>query len=177
MWQCVRKRTKALSQRYLFSKLQGLTKVLGPTRYCDGGQSWDLAYKLIWEVVKGDSSLGMLLGYHLLWNRTLSIVGTDEQNDRIQKLIVGDNLLVAVAANPWNGDQKITDAGDHIIFNGFKHFNTGGVTSDLTVLEEVISYLITLNGFWLIVDISTRRYRQAHLHHRTHKSTGHPIPT
>lgn len=40
--------------------------------------------------------------------------------------------------NPRDQDQKITSQGDNIVFNGFKHFNTGGVVSDLTVLEGVL---------------------------------------
>jgi alkylation response protein AidB-like acyl-CoA dehydrogenase len=42
------------------------------------------------------------------------------------------------AVNPRDNDLKITDAGDHIVFNGAKHFNTGGAVSDLTVLEGVL---------------------------------------
>ncbi|KAL8671534.1 MAG: hypothetical protein Q9168_003961 [Polycauliona sp. 1 TL-2023] len=118
-------------------KSAGLTKVLGPTKYGGGGQGWDVAYKVIREVAKGDGSLGMLLGYHLLWSWTSAVVGTDEQNDRTQKLIIENNYFVGGAVNPRDNDQKITDDGDHIVFNGFKHFNTGGVVSDLTVLEGV----------------------------------------
>jgi hypothetical protein len=39
--------------------------------------------------------------------------------------------------NPRDNDLSITDAGDHLVFDGFKNFNTGGVISDLTVLEGV----------------------------------------
>lgn len=42
------------------------------------------------------------------------------------------------AVNPRDSDLVITTKGDHIVFNGFKHFNTGGVISDLTVLEGVL---------------------------------------
>lgn len=42
------------------------------------------------------------------------------------------------AVNPRDNDLKITDHGDHLIFDGQKHFNTGGVVSDLTVLEGVL---------------------------------------
>ncbi|KAK4693114.1 hypothetical protein P7C71_g4222, partial [Lecanoromycetidae sp. Uapishka_2] len=116
-------------------KSSGLTKVLGPGKYGGGGQGWDVAYKVIREVAKADGSLGMLLGYHLLWSWTAAVVGTEEQNERTQKLIIENNYFVGGAVNPRDNDQKITDDGDHIIFNGFKHFNTGGVVSDLTVLE------------------------------------------
>lgn len=118
-------------------KSAGLTKVLGPQKYGGGGQGWDVAYKVIREIAKADGSLGMLLGYHLLWSWTSAVVGTDEQNERTQKLIVENNYFVGGAVNPRDFDQKITDDGDHIVFSGFKNFNTGGVVSDLTVLEGV----------------------------------------
>lgn len=41
--------------------------------------------------------------------------------------------------NPRDNDLKITDEGDHLVFDGSKNFNTGGVVSDLTVLEGVLS--------------------------------------
>ena len=118
-------------------KSSGLTKVLGPQTYGGGGQSWDVAYKIIREIAKADGSIGMLLGYHLLWSWTANVVGTDEQKHRTQKLIIENNYFVGGAVNPRDNDQKITDDGDHIIFAGFKSFNTGGVISDLTVLEGV----------------------------------------
>ena len=49
-------------------KSSGLTKLLGPKKYGGGEQPWDVAYQVIREVAKGDGSLGMLLGYHLLWS-------------------------------------------------------------------------------------------------------------
>ena len=35
-------------------KSSGLLKVLGPVKYGGGGQPWDVAYKVIREVAKGD---------------------------------------------------------------------------------------------------------------------------
>lgn len=75
-------------------KYSGLLKVLGPTAYGGGGQGWDIGYKVIREVAKGDGSLGMLLGYHLLWSTTANVVGTDEQKERVQKLIIENNYFV-----------------------------------------------------------------------------------
>ena len=83
-------------------------------------------------------SIGMLLGYHLLWSTTASIVGTPEQAERTHELILSNNYFVGGAVNPRDNDLKITSDGDHIVFNGSKHFNTGGVVSDLTVLEGVL---------------------------------------
>ena len=45
---------------------------------------------------------------------------------------------IAGAVNPRDNDLKITQDGDRLVFNGFKNFNTGGVISDLTVLEGVL---------------------------------------
>lgn len=80
----------------------------------------------------------MLLGYHLLWSLTGNIVGSAEQADRLQELIITNNYFLGGAVNPRDGDLKITEEGDNIVFNGFKNFSTGGVISDLTVLEGVL---------------------------------------
>lgn len=79
----------------------------------------------------------MLLGYHLLWSTTANVVGTPEQADRVQQLIISNNYFVGGAVNPRDSDLSITSEGDEIVFNGVKNFNTGGVVSDLTVLEGV----------------------------------------
>lgn len=118
-------------------KASGLLKVLGPKKYGGGGEPWETGYKVIREVAKADGSLGMLLGYHLLWSTTANVVGTEEQADVVQQAIIENNWFVGGAVNPLDNDLKITDDGDNIVFNGFKNFNTGGVISDLTVLEGV----------------------------------------
>lgn len=75
-------------------KSSGLLKILGPVEYGGGGQSWEVGYKAIREVAKGDGSVGMLLGYHLLWSKTADIVGTEEQKERFQRLIIENNYFV-----------------------------------------------------------------------------------
>ncbi|KAF7591631.1 hypothetical protein BBP40_001270 [Aspergillus hancockii] len=84
-------------------KSSGLLKLLGDVKYGGGGENWETGYKVIREVAAGDGSIGMLLGYHLLWSVTA----------------------------------RIAPSGNGLVFNGFKNFNTGGVVSDLTVLEGV----------------------------------------
>jgi alkylation response protein AidB-like acyl-CoA dehydrogenase len=79
----------------------------------------------------------MLLGYHLLWSTTANVVGSVEQADRFQKLIIENNYFVGGAVNPRDSDLAIKSDGDNLVFSGFKFFNTGGVISDLTVLEGV----------------------------------------
>lgn len=82
----------------------------------------------------------MLLGYHLLWSTTANVVGTPEQASRIQKEILLNNYFIGGAVNPRDSDLSIQSdsEGKNLIFNGFKFFNTGGVISDLTVLEGVL---------------------------------------
>ncbi|KAB8290899.1 hypothetical protein EYC80_008535 [Monilinia laxa] len=91
---------KSPHDEVLLLKSSGLLKLLGPKEFGGGGQSWDVGYKAIREVAKGDGSLG--------------------------------------AVNPRDSDLNIKSDGDHIIFNGQKHFNTGGVVSDITILEGVL---------------------------------------
>lgn len=75
-------------------KSSGLLKILGPLEIGGGGQTWETGFQVIREVAKGDGSIGMLLGYHLLWSTTANIVGTDEQKARIQQLIIENNYFV-----------------------------------------------------------------------------------
>ncbi|KAK2044893.1 acyl-CoA dehydrogenase domain-containing protein [Colletotrichum somersetense] len=119
-------------------KYSGLLKVLGWKKYGGGEQPWSVGYKVIRTVAKGDGSIGMLLGYHLLWSTTANVLGSPEQADRFQDLIISNNYFVGGAVNPRDSDHKITSDGDKVVFNGRKHFNTGGAISDLTVLEGVL---------------------------------------
>lgn len=129
---------KAPKAEIALLKSAGLLIVLGPRKYGGGGEPWDTGYKVIRAVAAGDGSIGMLLGYHLLWSTTANVVGTDEQQDSVQQILVGNNYFVGGAVNPRDSDLKITSQGDTLVFNGFKNFNTGGVVSDLTVLEGVL---------------------------------------
>ncbi|KAF2630713.1 hypothetical protein BU25DRAFT_245848 [Macroventuria anomochaeta] len=51
------------------------------------------------------------------------------------KLIIENNYFIGGTVNPRDNDLKITTEGYKLVFNGFKHFNTGDVISNLTVLE------------------------------------------
>lgn len=119
-------------------KNSGLTKILGPKKYGGGEQPWSIAYKAIRIVAKGDGSIGMLLGYHLLWSTTANVVGNAAQAERFAELITKNNYFLGGAVNPRDSDLVITYDDEKITFNGAKHFNTGGVVSDLTVLEGAV---------------------------------------
>ncbi|KHE85695.1 acyl-CoA dehydrogenase NM domain-like protein [Neurospora crassa] len=123
-------------------KHSGLLKILGPKKYGGGEQPWSVAYQAIREVAKGDGSIGMLLGYHLLWAFSSSILGTPSQIAKWTALITSQNLFVGGAVNPRDSDLVITADPNNsakIIFNGSKHFTTGAAVSDLIVLEGSLS--------------------------------------
>ena len=105
----------------------------------------------------------MLLGYHLLWSTTANVVGTEEQIERTNELIISNNYFVGGAVNPRDNDLKITSDGDEIVFSGQKHFNTGGVVSDLTVLEGVLEG--TQDHIFAIVKTSDPRIQFAYNWH------------
>ena len=84
---------KAPAAEISLLKSSGLLKVLGPKAYGGGGEAWDTAYKTIREVAKADGSIGMLLGYHLLWSTTANVVGTEDQAKSVQKVLIEQNLV------------------------------------------------------------------------------------
>lgn len=119
-------------------KDSGLVTLLGPAEHGGGAQSWATAYEVIREVAKGDGSIGQLLGYHYLWAWAARLVGTEDQIAAVDKLYTENTYFFGGAVNPRDGDPVITDAGEHIVYNGRKGFSTGSKVSDLTVLEGVV---------------------------------------
>lgn len=119
-------------------KASGLVTLLGPVEHGGGGQTWATAYKVIRTVARGDGSIGQLLGYHYLWAWAARLVATEEQIAAVEELYTSQNLLFGGAVNPRDSDLSIRSEGDTLVFSGRKSFSTGGVVSDLTVLEGVL---------------------------------------
>lgn len=80
----------------------------------------------------------MILGYHLMWSTTARVLGTEEQRERYEKLIIENNYFCGAAVNPRDNDSRVSPSGDGLVFNGFKNFTTGAALSDLVVLEGVL---------------------------------------
>ncbi|WP_010203342.1 acyl-CoA dehydrogenase family protein [Salinibacterium sp. PAMC 21357] len=116
----------------------GLVTLLGPIEHGGGGQPWETTYKVIRTIARGDGSIGQLLGYHYLWAWAARLVGTDEQIAAVEKQYTENNFLIGGAVNPRDSDLTVADDGGDIIFTGNKSFSTGGVVSDLTVLEGIL---------------------------------------
>lgn len=119
-------------------KASGLVTLLGPVEHGGGGQTWATAYRVIRTVARGDGSIGQLLGYHYLWAWAARLVATDAQVAAVEELATTGTLLFGGAVNPRDADLVIRDEGDTLVFSGRKSFSTGGVVSDLTVLEGVL---------------------------------------
>lgn len=99
---------------------------------------WVSDFEIFHVSSDNSSSIGMLLGYHLFWSQTANLVGTPDQAEALHEFIISNNLFLGGAVNPRDNDLSIKSEGDTLIWNGFKNFNTGGVVSDLTVLEGVL---------------------------------------
>lgn len=119
-------------------KASGLVTLLGPAEHGGAAQSWETALRVVRTVARGDGSIGQLLGYHYLWAWAARLVGTEEQITAVEQLYTSGELLFGGAVNPRDGDLVITEDGDELVFHGRKSFSTGGVVSDLTVLEGVV---------------------------------------
>jgi alkylation response protein AidB-like acyl-CoA dehydrogenase len=119
-------------------KAAGLVTLLGPAAFGGGGQTWETAYKVIRIVARGDGSIGQLLGYHYLWAWAARLVATDEQIAAVEQLYTENNFLFGGAVNPRDSDLVVREEGDELVYSGRKSFSTGGVVSDLTVLEGVL---------------------------------------
>ena len=119
-------------------KASGLITLLGPAEFGGGGQRWDTAYRVIRTIARGDGSIGQLLGYHYLWAWAARLVATEGQIAAVEQLYTENNFLFGGAVNPRDADLVIREDGDELVFSGHKSFSTGGVVSDLTVLEGVL---------------------------------------
>ncbi|PZQ89067.1 MAG: monooxygenase [Leifsonia xyli] len=119
-------------------KNSGLVTLLGPAEHGGGGQQWATAYRVIRIIARGDGSIGQLLGYHYLWAWAARLVATDAQIAAVEKLYTENRYLFGGAVNPRDADLTVRDEGDELVFTGRKSFSTGGVVSDLTVLEGVL---------------------------------------
>ncbi|EGV61704.1 hypothetical protein PSN45_000393 [Yamadazyma tenuis] len=116
-------------------KAAGLVNLLSPEKYGGKGQTWELAYKIILEVAKADSSIGHLLGIHYLWFWSAVFFGTPDQKDKWLKIFTQEKSFIGGAVNARNKDLVATPEGDEIVFNGKKFFSTGSVISDYLILE------------------------------------------
>ncbi|WP_244250441.1 acyl-CoA dehydrogenase family protein [Rathayibacter festucae] len=119
-------------------KSAGLVTLLGPVEHGGGGQEWSVALRVIRTIARADGSIGQLLGYHYLWAWAARLVGTPEQIAAVEQQATEGNLLYGGAVNPRDSDLTVREEGDELVFTGRKSFSTGGVVSDLTVLEGVL---------------------------------------
>jgi alkylation response protein AidB-like acyl-CoA dehydrogenase len=115
-------------------KEAGLVTLLGPVEYGGGGASLETAYRVVRELARYDASIAQLLGYSYIWSQMPRLVATPEQQDRLAEAATREGWFWAGAANPRDPDLTLTDAGEHIVFNGRKNFSTGSSVCDVLLL-------------------------------------------
>ncbi|MFF3437061.1 acyl-CoA dehydrogenase family protein [Streptosporangium sp. NPDC002721] len=120
-------------------KESGLVPIFGPVEHGGAGQEWPTAYRVVRAVASADGSIGQLLGDHYTWCWLPRWLGTEEQIRRLEIEATRGNWFFGCALNPRDADVVATDEGDHLVFNGSKHFCTGVKVSDHTVLEGVLN--------------------------------------
>jgi alkylation response protein AidB-like acyl-CoA dehydrogenase len=111
-----------------------LLTMLGPLEHGGGGMPLQTAYRVVRELSRHDASIAMLLGYSYIWSLMPQLVGTPEQIERYAEESTRNQWLWAGVANPRDPDLTLTDTGDHVVFNGRKHFSTGGSIADVLLL-------------------------------------------
>lgn len=122
----------------------GLVTLLGPVEHGGAGQDWTTALRVVRAVSAGDGSIGQLLGYHYLWAWAARLVGTPEQVAAVEEQATRERWFYGGAVNPRDADLVVTVEVDpatgeeELVFTGRKSFSTGGVVSDVTVLEGVL---------------------------------------
>ncbi|MEO3975602.1 acyl-CoA dehydrogenase family protein [Streptomyces sp. CAU 1734] len=116
----------------------GLVPVFGPVEHGGAGLEWPAAYRIVRAVAAADSSVGQLLGDHYTWCWLPTALGTEEQIERIAREAARGQWFFGCALNPRDADVVARDMGDHVVFDGTKHFCTGVRVSDRTVLEGVM---------------------------------------
>ena len=119
-------------------KGSGLVTLLGQTEFGGGGQNWSTAYRVTRAVAAGDGSIGQLIGYHYLWWWTARLVGTPAQIAAVEEQATREAWFFGGAVNPRDGNLRVTEEGNTIIFNGRKSFCTGSRVSDVTVLAGLL---------------------------------------
>ncbi|UZJ54025.1 hypothetical protein CBS101457_003345 [Exobasidium rhododendri] len=116
----------------------GLVTLLGPKAAGGAGKTWKEAYKVIRLVSQGDGSLGQLLGYHYIWFWAATLVGTEEQKERLDYWLTVNKYFIGGAVNPRDDDLLVTKHPSNpskLVYDGRKTFSTGSKVSDVTILE------------------------------------------
>lgn len=119
-------------------KQSGLVTFLGPAEFGGAGGDWATAYRLIRIVAAVDGSIGQLYAYHLIWYWHARVLLEDAEYLALAEQATRGRWVFGGAVNPRDSDLTVTDHGEEISFSGVKSFSTGGVISDVTVLEGVL---------------------------------------
>lgn len=116
----------------------GLVTLLGPREHGGGGATWATSYGVTAAVARADGSVAHLLGNHYSWFWSAQILGTAAQTGGWARAFTERGWYLGGAVNPRDGDMVAREEAGGLVFSGEKFFSTGGVVSDVTVLEGVL---------------------------------------
>lgn len=131
-------------------KNAGLLGLQGPVSAGGGNADWQTVLDVVAEFAKVEGSLANILGLHYAYFWLFRSFGTPEQQERWEREVTEQRLLLAGIANFRDDPVEATDKGDHLVLNGGKQFNTGLPVSDRIVIGVAIAG--TSDVFFVLAD-------------------------
>ena len=131
-------------------KKAGLLGLQGPVASGGGNADWATVLAVAAEFAKVEGSLANILGWHYAYFWLFRSFGTPEQQERWEREVTENRLLLAGIANFRDDPVEATDQGDHLILNGGKQFNTGLPVADRLVIGVAIAG--TSDVFFVLAD-------------------------
>jgi alkylation response protein AidB-like acyl-CoA dehydrogenase len=111
-------------------KQSGLLALSVPRDFGGAGLSWEVLARLVREISRGDTSLGMLLGIHYIATTTLWIHGLHGSAETLLADSVRERWFLGVVYNPLDPTLEVAFGGDRLVLTGRKTFCTGAPLAD-----------------------------------------------
>jgi alkylation response protein AidB-like acyl-CoA dehydrogenase len=111
-------------------KESGLLGLSIPRDFGGAGLKWAALARLVREISRGDTSLGMLLGIHYIATTSLWIHGVEGSAGRLLADAARERWFLGVVYNPLDPTLAVEIRGGKAILNGRKTFCTGAPLAD-----------------------------------------------
>lgn len=131
-------------------KESGLAQLLGPIDAGGAAAEWSTAVAVVREFAKVEGSIANIVAWHYCNYWVLQSFTTPDQQRRWEHEVTASVALLAPVANFHDTPVTARDAGDHLVLNGVKAFNTGAPSADLIVVGVALEG--TDSVFFLLVD-------------------------
>ncbi|MBT9100355.1 acyl-CoA dehydrogenase family protein [Methylovulum psychrotolerans] len=115
----------------------GLLKLSIAKEFGGYGLAWPDIYKIIRIIARSDSSLAHVFAFQFLMLASIRLYGSGEQWQSLFKETAAQNLWWGNALNPLDTRTLASEAGEHLLFNGFKSFCSGATDSDRLIVSAI----------------------------------------